>query len=63
MAFEWLRCFVVVPSIGAGSLPMVSAIIIRSGSFDAGQELLSAYTFFVKGLGQGAEMQHRTAQS
>jgi hypothetical protein len=28
-------CFVVVPTIAAGSLPMVSAFIIRSGSFDA----------------------------
>ncbi len=73
--FEWLRCFVVVPTIGAGSLPMVSAFIIRSGtigagslpmvsafiirsgSFDAAQGQLSAYTFFVKGLGQGAQMQ------
>jgi hypothetical protein len=52
MVFEWLRCFVAVPTIGARSLPMVSAFIIRSGSFDAAQELLSAYTFFVKGLGQ-----------
>ncbi len=32
--FEWLRCFVVEPTIAAGTLPMVSAFIIRSGSFD-----------------------------
>jgi hypothetical protein len=38
-------CFVAVPTIAAGSLPMVSAFIIRSGSFDAAQGLLSAYTF------------------
>ncbi len=44
---EWLGCFVVVPTIGAGSLPMVSAFIIRSVSFDAAQGQLSAYTFFV----------------
>jgi hypothetical protein len=46
--FEWLRCFVVVPTIGAGSVPMVSAFIIRSGSFDAAQGLFSPYTFFCK---------------
>jgi hypothetical protein len=49
----------VVPTIGAGSLPMLSAFIIRSGSFDAAQELLSAYTFFVIALGQGAQMQRK----
>jgi len=27
--FEWLRCFVVVPTIGAGSLPMVSVWTAR----------------------------------
>ncbi len=55
--FEWLRCFAVVPTIGAGSLPMVSAFIIRSRSFGAAQGQLRVYTFFVKGLGQGAQMQ------
>jgi hypothetical protein len=45
--------------IGAGSLPMVSAFIIRSGSFDAAQGQLSADTFFVKGLGEGAQMQRK----
>jgi len=43
--FQCLRCFVVVPSLAAGSLPMVSAFIIRSGSFNATQGLLSAYSF------------------
>ncbi len=52
---EWLRCFVVVPTIGAGSLPMVSVRTAqwwyclckrtRSVSSDAAQGLLSAYTF------------------
>ncbi len=51
--FEWLRCFVVVPTIGAGSLPMVSTFIIRSGSLDAAQGLLSDDDIvFVKRLGQ-----------
>ncbi len=48
--FEWLRCFVVVPTIAAGTLPMVSAFIIRSGSFDLATGQLSAYTFFYKEL-------------
>ncbi len=43
--FEWVRCFVVVTTIAAGCLPMVSAFIIRLGSFDAAQGLLSAYSF------------------
>ncbi len=46
--FEWLTCFVVVPTIAAGSLPMVSAFIIRSGSFNLAKGQLSAYTFFYK---------------
>jgi len=25
--FEWVRCFVVLPTIAAGSLPMVSALL------------------------------------
>jgi hypothetical protein len=44
--FEWLRCFVVVPTIAAGTLPTVSAFIIRSGSFDLAKGQLSAYNFF-----------------
>ncbi len=52
--FEWLTCFVVVPTIAAGSLPMVSAFIIRSGSFDEAKGQHSAYTFFYKELeGEG----------
>ncbi len=53
--FEWLRCFVVVPTIAAGSLPMVSAFIIRSGRFDLAKGQLSAYTFFYKEL-EGEEI-------
>jgi len=37
----------VVPTMEAGSVPMVSAFIIRSGSFDAAQGLLGAYTFSI----------------
>ncbi len=44
--FEWLSCFVMVQTIAAGSLPMVSAFIIRSGSFDLANGQLSAHTFF-----------------
>ncbi len=53
--FEWLRCFVVVPMIAVGNLPMVSAFIIRSGSFDLATRQLSAYTFFYKEL-EGEEI-------
>ncbi len=52
--FESLRCFVVVPTIRAGSLPMVSAFIIRSRSFGAAQGQLSAYTFFCKRTRSGS---------
>jgi hypothetical protein len=54
LVFKWFRCSVVVPTIGAGSLRMVSAFIIRSGSFDAAQELLSAYTFFCNSTRSGS---------
>jgi len=53
MVFEWQSCFVVVLMIGASSPPMVSPFIIRLGSFNAVQELICVYTFFVKGLAQG----------
>jgi len=53
--FDWLRCFVVVPTIAARTLPTVSAFIIRSGSFDLVIGQLSAYTFFYKEL-EGEEI-------
>jgi hypothetical protein len=53
--FEWLRCFVVVPTIAARTLPTVSAFIIRSGSFDLAIGQLRAYTFFYKEL-EGEEI-------
>ncbi len=53
--FEWFRCFVVVPTIAADTLPTVSAFIIRSGSFDLAKGQLSAYNFFYEEL-EGEEI-------